>query len=168
MAQVAAPGPSFPQTGFGMAWRHRLGELIVPSIVLLGCLLYWLHVGDARAVARRVPSGVILFTVAMTAIVVLRALIARGPAQGAEASVSPVEPPVIARRAAFALLCAGYYGAFTLLGFNTANLIFLFAACIVAGMRPRMAAPTALAASVVFHALARVMEFNVPTGPLGL
>ena len=148
-----------------MAWRHRLGELIVPSVVLLGCLLYWLHVGDARAVARRVPSGVILFTLAMTAIVLLRVLLARG--HGAESAGPPLEPRIIVRRAAYALLCAGYYGAFTQLGFNTANLIFVFLACMVAGMRPLAAAPTTLVASVVFHVLARVMEFNVPAGPLG-
>jgi predicted secreted protein len=151
-----------------MAWRHRLGELIVPAIVLLGCLLYWLHVGDARAVARRVPSGVILFTVAMTAAVLLREFVRRAPTPQESAATPRVERAVLVQRSVFTLLCVGYFLAFSWLGFNLANVTFVFLACMVAGMKPPGAAVTALTASVAFYLLARVMEFNVPTGPFGL
>jgi hypothetical protein len=151
-----------------MIWRQKIGEMIVPAIVLIGCLLYWLHIQDARSVARRVPNGVIVFTVGMTVLAMLREFVwpARNDAQTADAQ--PLESAVVMKRVAFVLLCIGYYLAFGVLGFNLANLVFLALAYVVAGMAPLIALPTAIASTVVFWALARVMDFNVPSGPFGL
>jgi len=151
-----------------MFWRQKIGELIVPAIVLIGCLLYWLHIQDARSVSRRVPNGVIFFTVGMTVLAVLREFVrsARTDAQAPDAQ--PLESAVVMKRVAFVLLCIGYYLAFGVLGFNLANLVFLALAYVVAGMAPLIALPTAIASTVVFWALARVMDFNVPSGPFGL
>ncbi|WP_155326430.1 tripartite tricarboxylate transporter TctB family protein [Alkalilacustris brevis] len=150
-----------------MAVRQKLGELVVPAIVLVGCLLYWLHVQDARAVARRVPNGVILFTVAMTMLALMREFIWPPAGEQDAESSPPVERDVLIKRLLFVMLCFGYFLAFSWLGFNLANLTFLVFAYILAGMKFLGAVPAAICSSVVFHFLARVMDFNVPTGPLG-
>jgi len=153
--------------GGGMTFRQKLGELIVPAIVLLGCLLFWWHVQDARSVAQRVPIGVILFTLAFTALVLMRVFL-WPPAEDADAAAEPpVGRDVFIRRVVFVVLCLGYFLAFSWLGFNIANLTFLVLAYLLAGMRALWAVPAAIASSIVFHLLARVMDFNVPTGPFG-
>jgi small-conductance mechanosensitive channel len=151
-----------------MIWRHKAGELIVPAIVLLGCLLYWLHIQDARSVARRVPNGVIAFTVAMTVLALLHEGLGLLRGTGQTAAAPPVDRAVLMKRVAFVLLCVGYYFAFGTLGFNLANFGFLIVAYGVAGLAPLVALPAAAASTVVFWGLARVMDFNVPTGPFGL
>ncbi len=154
-----------------MALRQKLGELVVPAIVLVGCLLYWLHVQDARAVARRVPDGVILFTVAMTVLALLREFVwAPAAGQDTEPSTEPspaLNREVLVKRILFVALCFGYYFAFSWLGFDLANLTFLILVYILAGMKALGAVLAAIGSSVVFHFLARVMDFNVPAGPFG-
>lgn len=155
-----------------MGSRAKAGELIVPGLVLVGCLLYWLHVQEARSVAQRVPLAVIVFTVAMTGLVVLRTVLGReGAAGGAEAAAGggsrPADRPAFLRRALFVALCGGYYLAMSRLGFDLANLVFLLLAYPLAGLRLVWTVPAALASSAIFHVLARVMEFNVPSGPFG-
>ena len=150
--------------------RYIAGELLVPTIVLLGCLLYWLHVQDARSVARRVPDGVIAFTAAMTLIVLSRTLllsrsVSMKSADDAGATITNRSDLV--KRALFVLLCLGYYSAFSSLGFNLANLAFLLIAYPLAGLGFGWSVFGALASSFVFYGLAWLMEFNVPVGPLG-
>ena len=151
--------------------RQRLGELLVPAIVLLGCLLYWLHVQDARSVARRVPDAVIVFTVALAMIVLIRAMFfpPAGPATGpAEESGVPASGRGnFLRRLFFIILCIGYYAVFSVLGFNLANVIFLLLAYPLAGLGLVGTVAGAVTSSAVFYGLARVMEFNIPLGPFG-
>jgi hypothetical protein len=85
-----------------------------------------------------------------------------------EHSLRQTELDVILKRTAFVGLCIGYFVAFTTVGFNIANLTFLIVAYALAGMKPLSALFTAIVSTLVFHALAWVMEFNVPTGPFGL
>lgn len=153
-----------------MLIRHKLGELIVPAIVLAGCLLYWLHVQDARSVARRVPDGVIIFTVALTVLVVIRAFLFPTPPGGQ----IPKSNDAIAfdgrgfgKRALFVALCVGYFFAFSRLGFNLANLLFLLVAYPLAGLGVGWSIAGAAISTVVFYLLAQVMDFNVPLGPFG-
>lgn len=148
-----------------MHLRHKLGELIVPAIVLLGCFLYWWHIQDARAIAQRVPNYVIIFTVAMTVLGMTRALLL--PPAPDEEQVELPERGVLLRRLAFVAACFGYFFAFSWLGFNLANLGFLVLACLLAGLKLPGAVVTALASTIVFHFLARAMDFRVPTGPFG-
>lgn len=151
-----------------MVLRRRLGELIVPAIVLIGCFLYWWHVQDARAVARRVPDAVILFTIAMTAVALLREILFP-PRAGEDGAVAPSVPrDVFMKRVAFILLCLGYFLSFQWIGFNLTNFVFLVLACRLAGLHFVAAVPTAAISAVVFHLLARLMDFRVPTGPFGI
>jgi len=151
-----------------MRSRPNAGELIVPSLVLIGCLLYWLHVQDARSVAQRVPLAVIVFTVAMTLVVVGRTFL--GPvvaAENTEADAPAEDRRIFASRAIFVALCGGYFFVIGRLGFDLANLIFLLLAYPLAGLRLVWTVPASVASAAIFHVLARVMEFNVPTGPFG-
>lgn len=155
-----------------MGSRSKAGELIVPGLVLVGCLLYWLHVQEARSVAQRVPLAVIVFTVAMTLLVVGRTFLGpEGAAEGAAAEAGgesrPADRRTFLRRALFVALCGGYCLAIGRLGFDLANLVFLLLAYPLAGLRLVWAVPAALASAATFHVLARVMEFNVPSGPFG-
>lgn len=151
-----------------MTERRKLGELIVPAIVLLGCLLYWLHVQDARSVARRVPNGVILFTVAMTVLALAREFLFPSLTEQDTDTLPPVPRDVLFKRVLFVLLCLGYFFAFSWLGFNLANLIFLLLAYRLAGLSLVGAVPAAIASSVIFYLLAQVMDFGVPTGLFGI
>ncbi len=151
-----------------MGSRSKAGELIVPGLVVIGCLLYWLHVQDARSVAQRVPLAVIVFTVAMTLVVVGRTFL--GPvvaAEGTQAEAPADDRRIFASRALFVALCAGYFVVIGQLGFDLANLAFLLLAYPLAGLRVVWSVPAALASAAIFHVLAQVMEFNVPPGPFG-
>jgi predicted secreted protein len=150
-----------------MTFRQKLGELIVPGIVLVGCLLFWLHVQDARSVARRVPSGVILFTLALTLLTLAREFVFPPKDDQNASAEPPAGRDVLVKRVAFVLLCIGYYAVFQWLGFNLANLVFLLLAYMLAGMTLFGAVLAAVVSSVVFYLLATVMEFNVPVGPFG-
>ena len=158
--------------------RARLGDLVVPLIVLIGTALYFFHVQEAPAVTRRVPNGVMLFILAMLAIVVARSLLdARTPDREQETgkTASDLRWRDAVRQIAFLALAVGYFLMFERLGFALTNFLFLIAAVPIAGfargVKPlRAALPIgglALVATSVFQALALVMEFNVPRGPLG-
>ncbi|WP_296644897.1 tripartite tricarboxylate transporter TctB family protein [Roseinatronobacter sp.] len=122
---------------------------------------------DARSVARRVPSGIILFTIAMTAFALMRTFILPPASERNAESAPRIERDVLIKRMLFVMLCFGYFFAFSWLGFNLANLLFLVCAYVLAGMKFLGAGVAAICSSVVFYFLARVMDFNVPIGPFG-
>jgi hypothetical protein len=162
-----------------MRSRAFLGELVVPAIVLIGTFLFWWSIREAPSISRRVPLGVIAFILFLTGVVAVReAIVARGD----EAAPAPPFGETVQawftewrQRIAFIALAIGYYFAFVTLGFSAANLLFLVAALVVAGSargREPVAAAwrialIAIVATVVFHLLAEVMDFNVPRGPFG-
>jgi hypothetical protein len=151
-----------------MPSRAKAGELIVPGLVLLGCLLYWIHIQDARSVAQRVPLGVIVLTVGMTLLVLAKTFL--GPARDGEADGAlalSADRRSLIQRTVFIGLCGGYFVAIGALGFNLANLAFLLLAYPLAGLGLVWAGCAAVISTVIFHFLARIMEFNVPTGPFG-
>lgn len=151
-----------------MVSRSKAGELIVPGVVLIGCLLYWMHVQDARSVAQRVPLAVIVFTVLMLLMVVGRTVLGTAWAsEDTEADAPSTDRRIFVNRALFIALCAGYFVAFGRLGFDLANVVFLLLAYPLAGLKLVWTIPAAIASSAVFHVLASVMEFNVPAGPFG-
>ncbi len=153
--------------------RTLIGELVVPLIVLVGSLLFWLHIQEARSVAQRVPNGVMIFILGALVIVVGRAVKAYLVARHADASDERISLTLAAdfarnewRRLVFLGLCIGYYLAFPRLGFDVANAGFLVAAFLLAGLRPVPSVAGALGGAVIFHLLARLMDFNVPSGLL--
>lgn len=162
-----------------MRRRALLGELVVPAIVLIGTILFWWSIREAPSISRRVPLGVIAFIIVMAGVVVMRAALS-----GRDEPEAPSPPlDVMIRtwfaewrqRIAFIALAVGYYIAFGLLGFSTANFLFLVAALVVAGYgrdRPPLETAWRIAliaaiATVIFHVLAGLMDFNVPRGPFG-
>jgi len=149
-----------------VTWR-RLGELIVPAIVLLGCLLYWWHVQDARSVARRVPDAVILFTVALTIVALVREFLFPPTSDDEKETPASFAGEIFVKRVLFVLLCFGYFLGFSWLGFNLTNVIFLLLAYRLAGLSFLGALPAAIISSAIFHFLALLMDFRVPTGPFG-
>ena len=152
-----------------MLARGKAMELIVPGIVLVGCLFYWLHIQDARSVAQRVPLGVIAFTVATTVLVLFRVLFETVPddKDGSAPPAPPTDRRALVQRAMFVVLCGGYFIALGQLGFNLANLAFLFLAYPLAGLGLVWSCVAAVTSVAVFHVLAQIMKFNVPTGPFG-
>jgi len=151
-----------------MQSRVKAGELIVPGIVLIGCVLYWLHVQDARSVAQRVPQGVIVFTVLMTLLVLARLSFVTAPDnQDGDEQSPPISRRALVQRTLFVALCGGYFVALGQLGFNLANLAFLLFAYPLAGLGLAWSGIAAVLSATIFHFLAQIMEFNVPTGPFG-
>ncbi len=161
-----------------MRLRILLGELVVPALVLLGTALFFASIREAPSVTQRVPLGVMAFILAMTGIVVVRAVLDARAGGGGEPP-PPVSPERLVRewgpRVVFVLLAVGYYLLFERIGFSLSNFVFLLAALPLAGYgRGRSFAAAAArivaiaaVATVIFHVLAIVMHFNVPVGPLG-
>lgn len=158
-----------------MPARHFLGQLVVPAIVLVATALFFASIREAPSVTQRVPLGVMVFILAMAVVVVVRAAL-EVAAQGTPDS-GPRTSGVAdwSRRGGYIALAIGYALLFQPLGFSLANVVFLVAALALAGFgegtRPAVRVvrilAVALFATAVFHALALVMNFNVPTGPLG-
>ena len=149
-------------------WRSIAGELIVPALVLAGCVLFWWHIQEARSVAQRVPNGVLILVIGLTGLVLFQTLFARSRAdEGAGEAERLPALRVLAVRGGFVGLCLLYYLSFEPLGFNLANALFLVLAFPLAGLSLRWVLPATAIACLIFWALATVMEFNVPMGPLG-
>lgn len=166
--------------------RTFLRQLTVPAIVLFGTALFWLHVQEAPSVARRVPNGVMIFIGVMTLIVVARAFV-ESRRERFDTQADRRERVVFgtlisewlrdwAQRITFIVLAIGYFFAFSSLGFSLSNFLFLCAALLLAGFergKPKLKSVVqiggiALFAAIVFHFLALLMDFNVPTGPFGI
>ena len=151
------------------ALQSRAGEFIVPVTVLIGCFLFWYHIQDARSAARRVPNYVIIFTVTMTGLVLLQRIrdLFRVESDGSGNTVT-YNLMGVAKATVFIFVCILYYFAFDTVGFNTANLVFLLVAYPLAGLPLSSSVIASIVSSVAFFGLAKIMEFNVPLGPLGI
>ena len=153
--------------------RTLIGELVVPLIVLVGTLLFWLHIQEARSVAQRVPNGVMIFILGALVIVVGRAVKDYLATRHSDARDEDISLTIVTdfardewRRLVFLGLCVGYFLAFPRLGFDLSKAGFLVAAFLLAGLRPVPTLIGALSGAVIFHLLARLMDFNVPSGLL--
>lgn len=161
-----------------MQLLFRVGLVPVLLLVLTG--LYWFHIADAPAVAQRVPT-VVVGLVAFLAIVVLVGDLAselkNADRKASGAVLDDVKSWMKEWRLQliFVALCALYFVVFSSLGFNVANVVFLSVAFPVAGfardcslaVRGAKTVSTVILVSVIVYALAHVMDFNVPRGPLG-
>lgn len=164
-----------------MSIQALFRALFVPFFILLLTAMYWWSIHEAPSSAQRVPLVVITFIVAMATIVIVREIVSlsmgQGRHKGRQASLDL--PGWIARnrqRLIFVVICLVYFPLFIYLGFNVANVVFLFVALPLSGLGAQRQIPIRLALSmaiavmtaVIFHLLAQVMDFNVPTSPFGI
>lgn len=150
--------------------------VLVPTFILLCTALYWVSIQEAAGAARRVPTFVMIFVVVMTLIVVVTELIKiQQDGSNGEVTNAGAWLRLHSQRILFVAICFAYYPLFISLGFNIANFLFLSCALTIAGLgkgrkalsRLILVLTTSLVATVVFHLLAQVMDFNVPTSPFG-
>lgn len=164
-----------------MSIQALFRALCVPFFILLMTALYWWSIREAPSSAQRVPSVVIVFILAMAAIVIVREIVSLSMGEGSnerrQAGLGLRDWATQNRqRLIFVLICVGYYPLFVYLGFNVANVVFLLAALPLSGLgaqrrmatRLALSMAIALVSAVIFHLLAQVMDFNVPTSPFGL
>lgn len=156
---------------------------ITPALILIFTALYWLHIADAPSAAKRVPSGVIVFILIMTVIVVMRDLQSvKNKKAVNQDGAGPVAAYSLKQwvntwrlQILFTALSVGYFLAFITIGFNLANFLFLIIALPTAGMGKGLKAGSAITkivvmamiVTLVFFVLAMLMDFNVPVGPFG-
>lgn len=164
-----------------MSIQALFRALLVPFFILLMTALYWWSIHEAPSSAQRVPLVVITFITAMATIVIVREIVSLSMGHGRH-EPRPADldlPGWVAhhrQRLFFVVICIGYYPLFVYLGFNVANVVFLLVALPLSGLGAQRQMATRLALSmaiavmtaVIFHLLAQVMDFNVPTSPFGL
>lgn len=165
-----------------MPIQALMRALVVPIFILLMTWLYWFSIQDASSSAQRVPWVVIVFILVMTLIVVIvDVLNILRESQQYTCRAAFRSNIVYWYRANyqscfFVGLSLAYMFFFVYLGFNLANFLFLGMALPLSGlgkMRARavqviLCLALALLASVIFHLLAQVMDFNVPISPFGI
>ncbi|MCE8030443.1 hypothetical protein [Billgrantia desiderata] len=164
-----------------MSFQALSRALLVPCFILLMTGLYWVSIQDAPSSAQRVPNVVMLFILVMATVVVMRdvvLLLAKRVRQTHEPLLREHLTSwfdLNRQRCLFTVIGMAYFPAFVSLGFNIANLLFLCLALPLSGLgkdRPLVArvglvVGVAVLASVIFHLLASIMDFNVPA-PLGI
>ena len=167
----------------------------VPLMIVVGALLFGLHIQDAPAVAARVPNFVLIFIVLMLFLVV-RQTLKKQRKQKQELSQSVVaqdqdqdQPESTGRKksvvlaylrqqsvTAFFALGVIYFLTFDILGFSISNFIFIFASMIVVknyqsdfSLKNLPAAiVTALITTCLLYAFAKLTSFNIPSGIFGI
>lgn len=136
---------------------QRLHALVVPGIVAVMTLAYWVQIADASRTAVLVPIGIIALIAAFLAVVVVRDM---RNAPEAPASSSLIH--LLAKPVGLIALSVGYWGAFQYLGFNVANALFLGLVFLLAGGHWSRAILLSGIGTVVLHVLARAMDFDLP------
>lgn len=166
-----------------MSTQALLRVLLVPAFILLATALYWFSIQGAASGARRVPDVVMIFIAIMASMVIVRdiAMLIGGngnkAAPGEDALADTLRHWARAHRQRFAFTAISlvYFPVFVTLGFNIANFLFLALALPLSGLagersigfRIGISLCVSLVATLVFHMLAQVMDFNVPISPLG-
>ncbi|PAU77442.1 tripartite tricarboxylate transporter TctB family protein [Halomonas salipaludis] len=166
-----------------MSTQAILRVLLVPALILLATALYWYSIQDAASGARRVPDVVMIFIMIMSMVVVVRDFMMG--ARDSKKRPAPDEGALMdslrrwerahRKRIVFTVISLAYFPVFLSLGFNVANFLFLALALPLSGLggersmglRIGLSLSISLFATLVFHLLAQVMDFNVPISPLG-
>jgi membrane protein DedA with SNARE-associated domain len=165
----------------------------VPLMIVVGALLFGLHIQDAPAVAARVPNFVLIFIVLMLFLVV-RQTLKKQRKQKQELSQSVLaqdqdQPESTGRKksavlaylrrqsvTAFFALGVIYFLTFDILGFSISNFIFIFASMIVVknyqsdfSLKNLPAVlVTSLITTFLLYAFAKLTSFNIPSGIFGI
>jgi hypothetical protein len=161
----------------------------VPLMIVVGALLFGLHIQDAPAVAARVPNFVLIFIFLMLFLVV-RQTLKKQRKQKQELSQSVLaqdqdQPESTGRKksavlaylrrqsvTAFFALGVIYFLTFDILGFSISNFIFIFASMIVVknyqsdfSLKNLPAVlVTSLITTFLLYAFAKLTSFNIPSG----
>lgn len=133
----------------------RLHVLVVPALILALSIAYWLQIAGERRSVVLVPAGVLVLIIVCLTAVLVQDL--SSPPQAPSINRSQITGPL-----GLVALCIGYYLCFVYLGFDVANLLFVFAAALLMKLRWPKAAITAVVTSAALHVLAWAMDFNVP------
>lgn len=165
----------------------------VPLMIVVGALLFGLHIQDAPAVAARVPNFVLIFIFLMLFLVV-RQTLKKQRKQKQELSQSVLaqdqdQPESTGRKksavlaylrrqsvTAFFALGVIYFLTFDILGFSISNFIFIFASMIVVknyqsdfSLKNLPAVlVTSLITTFLLYAFAKLTSFNIPSGIFGI
>ena len=165
----------------------------VPLMIVVGALLFGLHIQDAPAVAARVPNFVLIFIFLMLFLVV-RQTLKKQRKQKQELSQGVVaqdqdQPESTGRKksvvlaylrqqsvTAFFALGVIYFLTFDILGFSISNFIFIFASMIVVknyqsdfSLKNLPAVlVTSLITTFLLYAFAKLTSFNIPSGIFGI
>jgi hypothetical protein len=165
----------------------------VPLMIVVGALLFGLHIQDAPAVAARVPNFVLIFIFLMLFLVV-RQTLKKQRKQKQELSQSVLaqdqdQPESTGRKksavlaylrrqsvTAFFALGMIYFLTFDILGFSISNFIFIFASMIVVknyqsdfSLKNLPAVlVTSLITTFLLYAFAKLTSFNIPSGIFGI
>jgi membrane protein DedA with SNARE-associated domain len=167
----------------------------VPLMIVVGALLFGLHIQDAPAVAARVPNFVLIFIVLMLFLVVRQTLkkqrkqkqelsqgvVAQDQDQDQPESTGRKKSVVLAYLrqqsvTAFFALGVIYFLTFDILGFSISNFIFIFASMIVVknyqsdfSLKNLPAVlVTSLITTFLLYAFAKLTSFNIPSGIFGI
>lgn len=167
----------------------------VPLMIVVGALLFGLHIQDAPAVAARVPNFVLIFIVLMLFLVVRQTLkkqrkqnqdlpqsvVAEDQDQDQTESTGRKQSAVLAylrRQSVTAFFALGviYFLTFEILGFSISNFIFIFTSMIVVknyqsdfSLKNLPAViVTALITTCLLYIFAKLTSFNIPSGIFGI
>lgn len=167
----------------------------VPLMIVVGALLFGLHIQDAPAVAARVPNFVLIFIFLMLFLVVRQTLkkqrkqkqelsqsvLAQDQDQDQPESTGRKQSAVLAylrRQSVTAFFALGmiYFLTFDILGFSISNFIFIFASMIVVknyqsdfSLKNLPAVlVTSLITTFLLYAFAKLTSFNIPSGIFGI
>ena len=165
----------------------------VPLMIVVGALLFGLHIQDAPAVAARVPNFVLIFIFLMLFLVVRQTLKKQrkqkqelsqsvlAQDQDQDESTGRKQSAVLAylrRQSVTAFFALGmiYFLTFDILGFSISNFIFIFASMIVVknyqsdfSLKNLPAVlVTSLITTFLLYAFAKLTSFNIPSGIFGI
>jgi hypothetical protein len=135
--------------------QQRLQALFVPLLIGSLSLAYWLQIAGQRRAVVLVPSGILVLGAILLVIVVVREILAPDP-------VLKLSWRELVRPVGLVVLSLGYWLSFGTLGFTISNVLFLFLTFMLMGGDWRRGVALAALGSMVFYALAVVMDFNTP------
>lgn len=186
---------SFFNTHIKMKVSKIIDAWGVPLMIVVGALLFGLHIQDAPPVAARVPNFVLIFIVLMLFLVVRQTLkkqrkqkqelsqsvVAQDQDQDQTESTGRKQSAVLAylrRQSVTAFFALGviYFLTFDILGFAISNFIFIFASMIVVknyqsdfSLKNLPAVlVTTLITTFLLYVFAKLTSFNIPSGIFGI
>ena len=151
--------------------RVRWQELIVPGIIVLFVISYWIQVrGQSRAVII-IPYGTMWLVLLLTAIVIYAHLFRKGAREeknGPDTKAVPrLKDGLLAykRESGLIALSVGYYFAFDPLGFTGSNLIFLLLGFRVAGLKTTKSIVYSLITTAILFGTSTLLQLDAPNIP---
>lgn len=133
----------------------RLHALVVPFLVLVVGLAYWVQIAGARPSVVLVPFALLALMGILLVIVVLREM--RSPTPAPEFTFADVRGPLLLLGTFIA-----YYFLFLLIGFHLSNFILVFVVARLMSLPMRASLIIATSSGVIIYAITRILRFNIP------